>query len=235
MRTWLSASAQQKTTTEVEPDRTRLGVWPVLLPRDRRRLWAIDQVSIMLQSVGSNLEPLLVVREPDIVPRRWWNILACGFGAPITASMLFIGARLFEPCSRMFEPLLLFYEINPDYNLLGEGAVPGGLTRSDVLTLLADEETTVDALVWYDIGAPESFRYLQEIKRLREAHRAHCRLIVLEPFSHPAEAIHEFAQLRSGKSGLVIGARNLYAEVLHSIRSRRDSDPSGYLSRLSRE
>jgi hypothetical protein len=229
MRTWKSASEGQRISAMIGSDHARISEWPILFSSDQWKLWGIDQASITLEHEDSAIPPLAVVREEGVTPSHWWNIVICGTGAPIIAGMLPIGVRIYEPCPRLFEPLLLLFEVSKEWNKYGNIVYPMSFKSPDALRLIADKDTLIDAVVWYDLDRRKSFRYLRKIKKRRDANRSRCPIIVLNPLPDFIAVFQEFARIQTGKAEMVEAACELYAEVHRSILSNRDSDPYGYL------
>ncbi|HSE26252.1 MAG TPA: hypothetical protein VLB68_31580, partial [Pyrinomonadaceae bacterium] len=163
------------------------------------------------------------------------NILCCGQAAPIAALMLSTGARRVEAVQFGFEPVLILCELNVASALLDMPSFPTTFTREEIDGVLADPETLIDCLVWYDIGDEKTFPYLDYLTKIRDDKHAACSIIALKPCIDGQRAEVEFAAMRSGKSSFRAAADAFYREVKRSIDEHRDLRVESPLQNLLKE
>ena len=229
---WRSASEQQRFDPLSEPEFRRLSEWPVAPAAHQWRLSGIDQVSIALERiVGLRASPRDPLRASDEVPRRR-SALVCGAAAPVAALMLIKGARRVEACQPGFEPLLVLCELDGDPSALGTPSFPALLRRQEVADVFADPDTSLDAMVWYDIGGARTFLYLQRLTEMRDAAQPECPIVRLQPCPTPEGALAELAAVRRERSSFLAAADELYRQVRGAIGGGGDVVAQAPLQRL---
>ena len=217
---WRSASEQFRLPGL---DFRRFSEWPTVTAPGDYKLSRIDQVSITVELVGSSRTTARAQPKPkDEPPHSRPNILCCGQAAPIAALMLLIGARRVEAVQFGFEPVVILCELNADSSLLDMPSFPATFTREEIAGVLADPETLIDCLVWYDIGDEKTLAYLDHLTKIRDDMHAACSIIALKPCIDARRAEAEFAAMRSGKSSFRAAADAFYREVKRSIDEHRD-------------
>ena len=203
-------------------DFRRFSEWPTVTAPGDYKLSRIDQVSITVELIGSRLTTARTPKPKDEPPHTRPNILCCGQAAPIAALMLSTGARRVEAVQFGFEPVLILCELNVDSSLLDMPSFPATFTREEIAGVLADPETLIDCLVWYDIGDERTLAYLDYLTKIRDDMHAACSIIALKPCIDGRRAEAEFAAMRSEKSSFRAAADAFYREVKRSIDEHRD-------------
>lgn len=204
-------------------DFRRFSEWPAVTAPGDYKLSRIDQVSITIELVKNRLTTARTEPKPkDELPNNRLNILCCGQAAPIAALMLLTGARRVEAVQFGFEPVVILCELNADSSLLDMPSFPATFTREEIAGVLADPETLIDCLVWYDIGDEKTLAYLDQLTKIRDAMHAACSIIALKPCVDARRAQAEFAAMRAGKSSFRAAADAFYREVSGSINEHRD-------------
>lgn len=211
----------------------RISEWPVVFDLDEWDLWMIDEVSISFRNIHGAFPELNRLPSNSITPTQLWNVLVCGIGAPIITTLMIRGARMERlPMFRsLLQPLLIFCEIDPDKNLMGDKVFRRSFIRKEVLEVLEDLGTRIDTIAWYDVGAEETFHYLKTIKNKRDLYRPECPIVVYAPIPSWEKAINELISSRLGRpmSG---GPEIVYEEITQAIKTKGDIDPYGYLQKL---
>ena len=149
--------------------------------------------------------------------------------------MLLTGARRVEAVQFGFEPVFILCELNVDSSLLDMPSFPATFTREEIVGVLADPETLIDCLVWYDVGGEKTLPYLDHLKKICYAMHPGCSIIALKPCIDGRRAEAEFAALHSGKSSFRAAADAFYREVKRSINERRDLMSESPLQNLLKE
>lgn len=231
---WKSASEQ--IDLPVEAETRRLGEWPVGPSSRSTRLFGLDPVAIAVTPKGSRYGAKVLPALSSELPARRFNVLVCGAAAAISDHMLTHGSRLLERCLPKYEPLLLLCvtPFPPDPSAIASGV-------DTAILFLRDRDTTIDAIVWYDI---EHRGFLSDLRRLdaardpgktrswfRRSHsvgsRARVPMLVLRPFATWHHAAREFAAVRAGH--LMPQSHNEYLALRDMIATGQDDDQNAFL------
>jgi hypothetical protein len=185
-------------------------------------LWAIDTAGIVVGEDGEEFLPdASSMPLQEVLPERRFNVLICGAAAAIPDYMLTHGSQIVERCVSKYEPILILC-------LVGFPADPDAI-RSGVdvaVEFLKDEQTTIDAIVWYDI---EHRRSANDLRALVTAAREKCvPILALRPFARWEQALNEYTTAFHG-GGLLTSSGELYSELRAMIHAGTDSDPDGIL------
>jgi hypothetical protein len=229
---WRSASEQ--IDLPVEAETRRLSEWPVGPSPGSTRRFELDPVGVTVTPKGSGYDVKANPALRSELPTRRFNVLLCGAAAAIVDSMLTWGSRSVEGCIPKYEPLLLLCvrPFPPDPSEIASGV-------DTAMLILRD--STIDAIVWYDI---EHHGILQELRRLDTARDprktrgwfrrsqtvssgARVPMLVLTPFSEWNHAAKEFAAVQAGK--LLVESRDLYRALRDMIATGQDDDQNGLL------
>jgi hypothetical protein len=151
-------------------------------------------------------------------------VIICGAAGGIASKLLVLGARDAERCAPKCEPLLLLpvVQFPEDY-----ASASAGIDAA--LSILADKQTRVDGIVWYDIERDSSATDLERLQRA--ASRRGAPIMALRPHQSFERAAREHARVAAGQ--LQLEGLELYRELRQMIESRSNSDPDGVLLSLS--
>jgi hypothetical protein len=232
---WRSASDQVDLPYAAEL--RRLSEWPVGSGPGSTDLYGIDPVGLTITRKGSGYTLTALPPLRASLPERRFTVLICGAAGAISDHMLTHGSRLVAGCLPKYEPLLLLCVAPfPPHS----GAIASGI---DIATrFLLDAQTTIDAVVWYDIEHKGMKSELARLKMARDPaklrgclgfgraqteNRKRVPIVALRPFGSWEHAAREFASVRAGH--LMSHARDEYLALQNTIATGQDDDPNGLL------